>query len=561
MVDVTVTNSGDPVENDEPAISTDSRLGRVPFVLRIGVTGHISLPDQAAMIEPVRQALQLIVAAVLVPPPREFVLVAVSALAEGADRIVAREVLSNPGSRLEVALPRSRADYATDFDGPDSVSEFHALLERAAKIWQAPPFGTREEGYEWAGRRVVDKCDVLIALWDGLPSRGRGGTAEIVAYARERKVPLVWIRTSGEPVLNPEMESEQIEPLREAVRDLNNYDAGRIKGDAFESQLTRQLAYFGLNCDAPDAIEHPLGPACARLADWLLPFFVRADILALRLQSRFRAISIAMFVMAALAVAIVAVQVTFWPSANWVAVFEIALLLMLLGLPVLHGRLRLHERWTSHRFLAERLRSAYFLALARTGDRAQQHGTQISFADPSVAWIERALAEILAHRPRTDSDVTDVEALRSYLSTYWIDDQRSWHSEASARHDKWDTRLRLATATLFGITLISAILHFVLGGHGGTRPDTGAATLIVLSISIPAIGAAVHGIQTEGMDKHHSERYKRMARLLESLASEMTNARDLRQIQEVAVKVERVMREESNDWFGVMRFHDVELIT
>jgi hypothetical protein len=34
---------------------------------------------------------------------------------------------------------------------------------------------------------------VLIALWDGQPSRGKGGTAEIVAYARQRGIPVVWI--------------------------------------------------------------------------------------------------------------------------------------------------------------------------------------------------------------------------------------------------------------------------------------------------------------------------------------------------------------------------------
>jgi hypothetical protein len=41
----------------------------------------------------------------------------------------------------------------------------------------------------------------------------------------------------------------------------------------------------------------------------------------------------------------------------------------------------------------------------------------------------------------------------------------------------------------------------------------------------------------------------------------MTRASGLEEVQDIAVKVERVMREESNDWFGVMRFHDVELIT
>jgi hypothetical protein len=41
----------------------------------------------------------------------------------------------------------------------------------------------------------------------------------------------------------------------------------------------------------------------------------------------------------------------------------------------------------------------------------------------------------------------------------------------------------------------------------------------------------------------------------------MTNATTLKQVREVAAAAEQVMREENSDWFGVMRFHDMELIT
>jgi hypothetical protein len=47
-----------------------------------------------------------------------------------------------------------------------------------------PSGATREEAYERAGHEVVARCDVLIALWDGAPPRGRGGTAAIVEHAR-----------------------------------------------------------------------------------------------------------------------------------------------------------------------------------------------------------------------------------------------------------------------------------------------------------------------------------------------------------------------------------------
>ncbi len=52
-----------------------------------------------------------------------------------------------------------------------------------------------------------------------------------------------------------------------------------------------------------------------------------------------------------------------------------------------------------------------------------------------------------------------------------------------------------------------------------------------------------------------------MAGLLAQLQEEMANARSLAQVRDVAAETERIMREENSDWFGVMRFHDMELIT
>ncbi len=33
------------------------------------------------------------------------------------------------------------------------------------------------------GLVVVERCDLLLAIWDGHPAHGLGGTADIVAYA------------------------------------------------------------------------------------------------------------------------------------------------------------------------------------------------------------------------------------------------------------------------------------------------------------------------------------------------------------------------------------------
>jgi len=45
-----------------------------------------------------------------------------------------------------------------------------------------------------ASKLMVDEADELYAVWDGKPARGYGGTADVVAYAREHGTPVrvIW---------------------------------------------------------------------------------------------------------------------------------------------------------------------------------------------------------------------------------------------------------------------------------------------------------------------------------------------------------------------------------
>ena len=83
----------------------------------------------------------------------------------------------------------------------------------------------------------------------------------------------------------------------------------------------------------------------------------------------------------------------------------------------------------------------------------------------------------------------------------------------------------------------------------------------MVSITVPAIGAAFHGFGAQRQFRRHSERYRIMAGVLAKVQAEMTDATTIEQVREVAAATEQVMREENSDWFGVMRFHDMELIT
>ncbi len=179
-----------------------------PIRVRIGVTGHRILPDPAAVTRRLREMLddkigELFAAA---GKPRASscrpVLSIFSSLAEGADRLVAEEILKTADSELIAVLPLDAEEYMRDFSGPGSIAEFKDLLARAGKMIlmetgrHDPRLqDVREQAYEDAGRYVADHCDLLIAVWDGKPARGRGGTAEIVAYARQQGRPLAIIPT------------------------------------------------------------------------------------------------------------------------------------------------------------------------------------------------------------------------------------------------------------------------------------------------------------------------------------------------------------------------------
>lgn len=163
-------------------------------VIRVGVTGHRTFIDPAGARARVRGALERLLR--LAGDEGDGVRVhleVISALAEGADRLVAREALDLPGATLSAVLPFPVEDYAQDFRSEDSRREFADLLGLARTVEVMPPTPTREAGYELQGRWVADHSDVLVALWDGRGSRGQGGTAEIVAYAAERGALLAWV--------------------------------------------------------------------------------------------------------------------------------------------------------------------------------------------------------------------------------------------------------------------------------------------------------------------------------------------------------------------------------
>jgi hypothetical protein len=163
--------------------------------LRIGITGHRvppKLPEQSEA--PLRDQIDRLFAAFIAAVgkgTRDFIIV--SSLAEGSDRIVSEAGLA-AGFRLEAVLPFNRSEYVHDFETAASRKEFEQLLARASDVFELDgASGQRPRAYEAAGLFMLANIDLLIAIWDGQPAAGIGGTEEIVNRAIADGVVVVWI--------------------------------------------------------------------------------------------------------------------------------------------------------------------------------------------------------------------------------------------------------------------------------------------------------------------------------------------------------------------------------
>jgi hypothetical protein len=157
-------------------------------MIAIGVTGHRYLVEFPKISAAIDRAINEIEAAF-----GECSFRVISTLAEGADRLVVHRLLARKKAELFVPLPLQKEEYLKDFKTAASRSEFLELLDQAEEWLTLPEAKTREQAYAFAGRYVLDHCDVLIAIWDGREAQGEGGTGEIVDEARRRGLPVVWI--------------------------------------------------------------------------------------------------------------------------------------------------------------------------------------------------------------------------------------------------------------------------------------------------------------------------------------------------------------------------------
>src|SRR5512134_1945560 len=178
-------HAGIPLPENAAPSPPDAAAGRLPQFNVVGFTGHRQLADPAGAARAIRGALDALRREI----PGEWI--ALSSIAGGGDQLFVQQARVI-GLSWHAILPLSRAEFAKDFTPADwaAVEETLAAADHVRTISE---YGDRKDGYLDCGIETVNGSDVLLAVWDGEPARGRGGTADVVQYARSIGKPVMII--------------------------------------------------------------------------------------------------------------------------------------------------------------------------------------------------------------------------------------------------------------------------------------------------------------------------------------------------------------------------------
>jgi FtsH-binding integral membrane protein len=410
--------SPQPVAESAAAPQTGARSkppdGRLPIV--IGVTGHRHLrpTDLPRHREHIRGLFTNLRRRYPSTPLR-----IVTALAEGADRLVA-EVALEDGHEVLVPLPLEPADYEHDF--PATAAEFYSILRRvppeevfvlprddAADAVRPTPPEQREKRYRAAGMFLAQQSHLLLALWDGRPTESTSGTAAVVRMKldgpsglpeaglrpldAEDGGPVYHIHAlrAGEPESHPAKNPEWMFP-QEGDEALFHTLCGRI--ERFNSEpLRRSLA-----ASLPDAARALLPDIDSRSAGGrtLAAAFAAADLLARHYQRITRVVLRLTLLFAALLALIFEIYAEILPSRALPAAYLVlfaSLTLILLW----QGRRDVQGRYLDYRALAEGLRVQFYWRLAGLHDSASS--SYLRKQADELRWIREALRAAAALPP------------------------------------------------------------------------------------------------------------------------------------------------------------------
>lgn len=467
-----------------------------------------------------------------------------SGIAWGADQVAIRKA-DAAGMPVHLILPRhvdeaGDGGFAADFREPgmEKPEAWAYARERIAAAEAGRNCGSCRlvpgtervpECYYDAGLQVLSACDVLVAVWNGRPAEGIGGTEQWITQARRLEIPLIYF--------NPETGVVHRERMEQFACDAGTHIISRMSATAAE------------------AVDSEGTPA-ERM-------FRRLDLAAARLGREFRHSLVWSIVLHGVATTVAAgAAVITSRESPWkgiliaLAVMEAAILLWIMWRQHRLHKGHVHPAWIETRFAAELLRSQ--LAAGPLLDPLHplianhHHPEWRRFALAAGLMVHRghslppdvmaARLEYVARRLR------DPDPLAGQIAHYRTQQKLAEHR--FRRFLRWG-RFFTGLATWFVIgALLLKIYKAITGGAGF---EGWPAILIVICFSLfpiifPLAGGVLVSLRSALDTGRRTYRYRQLAHRLETAASAIEALATPAAVRRAVAGTEDMLLDELIEW-------------
>ena len=148
----------------------------------------------------------------------ETMLRVITSLAEGSDQFIATAALAL-GVKLECPLPFPREIFESTFSDQGSIPAFRKLIIQADVVFEmGGDLGKPEDAYHDTARALLAQSDILLAISDGQPAAGIGGTSETIDFAYQRGIGIFIIEAAAPHRIRFNDSSDWINTLREYLK-------------------------------------------------------------------------------------------------------------------------------------------------------------------------------------------------------------------------------------------------------------------------------------------------------------------------------------------------------
>ncbi len=483
----------------------------LPLFHVVGFSGHRQLADAAGAGQTIREALALL------RQEASGEWIALSSVAEGGDTVFVAQARAL-GLSWHAILPLPRAEFAKDFTA-EHWAAAEAMLVDSEFVRVIAENGSREDAYLDCGMETVDGSDVLLAIWDGQPARGKGGTAEVVAYARALGKPLILIDAATLAVRRENF--DRLERGDSSLSRLNDLPAAGTAGGGNPFQ-------------APDRI---------------FAFQQKCDFAASRGAPQFRRLIVSTVLLHVIATLIAAAALAFELHLPALAWLKLLCLAAALGVAlVLRRHHHSQHSWVRCRLAAEFCRSA----LATWGlPRAAPLFKDIDL--PGVRGLARAL-HVLHSRSAAAHPVPMEEFRRIYL-TQRIDDQLAYYRRQEGRALPLFLRLK---AGFWITTLLALACTFAYAVCHTAHVDApGWVTMLVFyffPISLPVVAASLISLISINDLQRRVARYREMQLMLDASRRQIPFCQTWNSLERVVLATERTLLQEVLEWHSLTSF-------